>query len=211
MKGLLLKDLYIITKYCRFYLIAVPVITMVSMFYPETFTGLSMSLSIMAITLTMTTMAYDERSKWTEYCCTLPYSKVQVVSSKYIMGLLGEAAVILFILLSMILQLMITGTENILLCLAVCGAIFLVGCILTAIVMPLVFRLGTEKARIALIIIFVIFLSVIIALNPDEITVAGAENFVIPPVLFIALPAAAVALYILSWYLSIVIYKKREI
>lgn len=208
MKGLLLKDLYIIMKYCRFYLLAVVVITLVSMFYPEMSTGLSIALSIMAVTLSMTTMAYDERSKWTEYCGTLPYSKAQVVSSKYIMSLLGEAAVILF---SLILQLTVTGTENILLYLAVWGAVFLIGCVFTAIIMPFMFRLGTEKARIALIISFVIFSSIIIALYPDGMTATGTETIVIPPALFIALPAAAVALYILSWYLSIIIYEKREI
>lgn len=208
MKGLLLKDLYIITKYCRAYLIAIPAVTLASIFFPQTSFTLSACLCVMAAVLPINTMTYDERSKWTEYCGTLPYSKAQIVSSKYVMGLLGEAAIILFYL---ILQLIITGTENILLYLTVWVTFFLVGCFLNSIVMPLMFLLGTEKARIALIIVFGVFSAVVFSIIPDETALTGTEALVLPPVLLAVLPAAVVALYVISWFLSIVIYIKREI
>lgn len=207
MKGLLLKDFYMITKYCRSYLIIMALFALQSIFFPETSSAFWIVLCLIAGMLPMNTTAYDEKSKWIEYCGVLPYSKEQIVSSKYVLGLLGEAAVLL---LSLILKLTVTGADDILLYSVSFGAGFIIGCISTAIVVPFIFALGVEKARIAYIVILAA-IGAAAFINTDGMSAAEADPLVISPDLLIILLAAAVAVYAFSWYLSIVIYKKREI
>ena len=62
MKGLLLKESYMINKYCRMYLVLVCIFGAVfvisgnefMMFYPVVLTGI----------ISMSLISYDERSKW---------------------------------------------------------------------------------------------------------------------------------------------------
>ena len=85
MKGLLLKDLYMVVKYCKAYLLIAVVFLAVSLmgsdnlffiFYPCLLCGM----------IPVNLLAYDERSRWPQYCGTLPYTKGQIVSGKYLMA-----------------------------------------------------------------------------------------------------------------------------
>ena len=64
MKGLLLKDFYMAAKYCRACLLC----------------------GMIPVNL----LAYDERSRWLEYSGTLPYTKAQIVSGKYLVGIIVQ-------------------------------------------------------------------------------------------------------------------------
>ena len=90
MKGLLLKDLYMMKSYCRSYLLIAVVFTAVSligkdnmffMFYPCLLCGM----------IPVNLLAYDERSRFIRYGDTLPYKRAQIVSAKYLIGLLSQA------------------------------------------------------------------------------------------------------------------------
>ena len=39
-------------------------------------------------------LVYDERSRWTQYSGTLPYTKTQIVSGKYLIGLLIQLTIL---------------------------------------------------------------------------------------------------------------------
>ena len=88
MKGLLLKDWYMMKKYCRYYLfvsIGFIILSMMSsgnmffIFYPCLLAGM----------IPVNLLGYDERSRWTEYVGTLPYTKTQIVSAKYLIEALS--------------------------------------------------------------------------------------------------------------------------
>ena len=92
MKGLLLKDLYMAAKYCRSILLVIVVFLSISFlgednlifgFYPCLFCGM----------IPASLLSYDERSKWNVYCGTLPYTRAQFVSVKYLFGLCAGAVV----------------------------------------------------------------------------------------------------------------------
>ena len=83
MKGLLLKDWYMMKQYCRTY----PVIAVAFMalslvdsdnlffvFYPCLLCGM----------IPVTLLGYDERSGWVQYSGTMPYTKIQIDSEKYL-------------------------------------------------------------------------------------------------------------------------------
>ena len=96
MKGLLLKDWYMMKKYCRYYLfvsIGFIILSMISsgnMFfvsYPCLLCGM----------IPVNLLGYDERSRWTEYVGTFPYTKTQIVSAKYLIGLFTQIAMLIVI------------------------------------------------------------------------------------------------------------------
>ena len=93
MKGLLLKDWYMVKKYCRAYLLIAIVFIAISffsndnmffVFYPCLLCGM----------IPVNLLAYDERSHWMQYSGTLPYTKTQIVSGKYLIGLLAQLTVL---------------------------------------------------------------------------------------------------------------------
>ena len=87
MKGLLLKDYYMLLKYCRPYALIVLIFGVCSLAdgsnlfmlaYPAVLCGIN-SVSL---------LAYDEKSRWQQYCETMPYTRKQVVDSKYLLSFL---------------------------------------------------------------------------------------------------------------------------
>ena len=51
----------------------------------------------------------DERSKWNSYCSVFPYSDAQIVSCKYIIGLILYGVSLILSFLSCIVRMSITG------------------------------------------------------------------------------------------------------
>ena len=92
MKGLLLKDFYMAAKYCRAFLLLVIVFLAVSIWGDENVFFVIYPVLIAGM-IPVTLYSYDEREKWTLYSGTLPYTRTQFVSSKYLVGLFFETAV----------------------------------------------------------------------------------------------------------------------
>lgn len=92
MKGLLLKEYYMIAKYCRAFLLIVVVFLAVSFFSSDNMFFI-MYPAILASMIPVTLISYDEREKWNVYSGTLPYSRAQLVSAKYLAGLFFSALV----------------------------------------------------------------------------------------------------------------------
>lgn len=203
MKGLLLKDFYVTTKFLRSYLLIIMVLTLVSVFVAES-SFFAIYLYIMAGTLPVTLLTYDERSRWQEYCGALPYSKAQIVSVKYVVGLLSQffAGV-----LSLLIKTAVNGFDNILPYLTLSLYGFLAACTISAIILPFAFWLGVEKGRIVYYISMGAVYGCIFAVSdsfssiPDDIS----------SVILVIIPLAAIALYAVSWCISIALYKKREV
>ena len=101
MKGLLLKDWYMMKKYCRMYIFIAAVFIAVSLvnngnmffvFYPCLLCGM----------IPVNLLGYDERSRWMQYSGTMPYTKTQIVSGKYLVGLLAQLTMLTVIRLAYI-------------------------------------------------------------------------------------------------------------
>ena len=204
MKGLLLKDWYMIKRYCRFVYLMILAFIVGSLFLPNFMTFLSYPFLFAAIT-PLTLYSYDEREKWNVYSGALPVSRAQLVSVKYIIGLLSEAAVLL---LSVVLRLAARpfvpeGTFDDVLSILIMSALSLVT---PAVTLPLMFRLGAEKGRIAFTIVLAFFAAAFVAfLNNAKSALQSGTAHIHPALLCVAL-----ALYGASWLLSIALYKKRE-
>lgn len=206
MKGLLLKDLYLTLKYCRAFLFIIVAFTAVSIFADENAFFIFYPCLISGI-LPMTLLAYDEREKWSVYSGTLPYTKAQIVSAKYIIGLI--AGIFALILTALAQAVKMIGSSNFVLndyfSLIIC--IMAVCLISPALLMPFIFKFGAEKGRVAYYIVIGAACAICAFFTVQENFSFATGGFY--GILIIA--AAAVILYLSSWLLSIYFYKRREI
>ena len=145
MKSLLLKDFYVITKQLKIFLIIIPVIALT--------TGEAMSTFsiLLGAVLPMTAIAYDERSKWNELAAMMPYSKFDLIFSKYLLGYLCMFGAALLVFIGQIIGknngiVVIDDDINVLLFAVMGGLIFI------DLNTPIVFKFGSEKGRFVFII-----------------------------------------------------------
>ena len=144
MKALILKDTYVIFRQMKYFLVMILLFSALPSGFNNAFAV------IYAAMLPYTALAYDERSKWDQMAAMMPYSTRDVVLGKYVFGWLciGGAAV-LSALLQAVLSLAVNRTFLPgVMALSVLGAL----CIL-AITLPLMFRFGVEKGRLAMFLI----------------------------------------------------------
>lgn len=205
MKGLLRKDLYLVWKYFKFYFLVVVIFEIAALFVPENPFFMVYPPALLAM-LSISLQQFDEKAKWDVFADTLPCTRAQVVSGKYLICLM-------FTLPAMLLTL---GLQSLQLCLAGSFSWRVLGN-LTAILsaasfgmpivsMPLMFKLGTERSRI----VNYLFIGIVCGGS----TAAGL--LLDAPMTHAQLPGlaaalAALVLYIGSWALSVRFYEQREI
>lgn len=208
MKGLLLKDFYLTVKHCKAYLLIFAVFIAVSVagdnnffftFYPCLLAGM----------IPVTLIGYDERSKWNQYCGMLPYTKAQIVSGKYLIGLFAQIGVIALSALAQAVRMNIYGTFDSKSYLTLIALLLILSCFSSSFSLPFMFKFGVEKGRIAYYIMIgvvcggsVVATGLFERMETVEFSTGG-----LLPILCIVM----VSVYALSWYLSIVFYQKREV
>ena len=156
--------------------------------------------SIMPITL----MSYDERSHWDLYCSALPLSRKTVVNERYLLGLLCFLAFFAVTMLSQAIALLPRGRGAELGDLV--GVLCLIGLLPPAVMLPICFRWGVEKARI----LYYVLIGVMVAgglIFTQDLMLAGAMPLGSAAWLT---PLLALLLFAASWFLSIKLYQKRE-
>lgn len=211
MKALLRKDFYLLKSYCKSYVLICAVFPGVCLVgggnlffiaYP------AMLCSLIPVTL----LTYDERSRWTEYCACLPFTRAQMVSGKYLTGLLCST-VVWTLNAAMLLVLPGLDADAKLFLMAVILCLSLVS---PAVCLPFVFRYGTEKGRIAYYLAVGIFFALSYALadrlgiEPGNIsTLSGSAGSLLPGLGIACLICAG--LYAASWVLSIRFFEKKAL
>lgn len=196
MKALLLKDGYVLCKQLKFLLLAL----LVFCFMP----GLSATAfsMIYVIMLPITTLSYDERSKWNQLAAMMPYTTRQIVVSKYVLGYIGAGVVAV---LSCISQVIFSrsAAEDLVLTVLMLPC---VGAIILSVLLPVMIRLGTEKGRLAYILTVGLLAGISAGLQPGDLPTLQMHPMAVFPVLL----AVTVAVNLLSIRLSIRFYEKQK-
>lgn len=204
MKGLLVKDLYMSKTYCWVYLLTAAAFLVLYAFssvsghenlffllYPTVLAGM----------VPVNLIAYESQCKWEQFAGTLPYTRAQLVSAKYLIGLMFFGILLAMTLAVMSLAMVIAGSfspamlwgQSVLMALCFFGS--------CTFILPLVFRFGIEKARI----MYLAMIGLVCGLTAAISIIRQMPR---------AIPLAALAagvLYLLSWGLSIRFYQKREL
>lgn len=207
MKGLLMKDFYMMKKYCRAYLLIAVVFIAVSFFAEE---NLFMTFypCLLCGMIPVNLLAYDERSHWMEFSGTLPYTKAQIVSGKYLIGLMTQAALLVVTGVAQGIRMAMAGSFAlqdfaVLMLLMLC-----VSTIASSITMPFVFKLGVEKGRVAYYVMVGVVCGGIVVASSIFRGQMQSDIQANAPLTVVAL--VCIGIYALSWYLSVVFYQKRE-
>ena len=103
MSALILKDLYIMKKYCRSVLLMVVIFWGASIFADSGNLFWTFFPVIVGSVTPATLLSYDEKFRWNQYCDTMPISRAAVVAEKYV---LTAATVLLLTAGSVAVQLM---------------------------------------------------------------------------------------------------------
>lgn len=204
MKGLLLKDYYMITKYCRINFIFSIIFIAVALVNEENIFFLFYPC-LMAGTIPMTIFSYDEREKWNEYCETLPYKTSEIVSAKYISGIILTVLTVLVISLAEAAKMLYTGTFSFDSLLTLITAAFAASLVSPSLMMPFVYKFGNEKGRT------VNFFAIVVVGAIFGVIQTFLEEGTLPDLQTVLLIGAAgsVLLYVLSWNISIKLYSSK--
>ena len=205
MIGLLRKDLYMAWAYCKTFILILAAFIAVGLAGEENSFFILYPM-IIGMMLPVSLISYDERFKWHLACDAMPVSRAVVVSSKYVLTLLTVLLIFAVTMLAQWFRLSRLGAVEQLWALP--GVLLPMGLVGPAILMPVIFRLGVEKGRI--------FYFVLVGVVCAAAVFFGSGQNPVNPTAEIALPGWALVLvslgiFLLSWPLSIALYKKREL
>ena len=210
MLGLLYKDFCNLKKQLRIVLLFVFLygIYAVSADMPTIMGSLIIVFSIM---MPITSMSYDESYQWNRYALSTPVTRKKLVLSKYVLGFLVALGGLGCSLLFSWLVCRITGDVLGLETFVTFGLFLEMGVLFLSFTIPVMFRYGVEKGRL---------LMMLFAVAPSLLMIPLAEwltkiDVPLPPAevlvgLMVASPLFILAIFLVSFRISVNILKKKE-
>ncbi|GAU78292.1 ABC-2 transporter permease [Fusibacter sp. 3D3] len=180
MKSLILKDVYNIGHNSRSMLLILILFMVLLLPVNGPISYIIMSC-IMCSMMVVTTFAFDENAKWTNYAIIMPISKKQIVMSKFIVLLIfttiGAGFGLVFgaiggILFKKFDYMSLSGWLTLI---SAAGIGMVIAFFFGSIVIPLLYKFGAEKARILSIVAFA--LPVMVSLGLYQIMVTFGITF----------------------------------
>lgn len=150
MKGLLLKDFYVLSKQLKLFLVMMVVFSIIPGGYLSAFAIMYASM------MPITTIGYDERSKWKKMASMMPYGKEELVMSKYIVGYVVTFGMTIIAMIARTVYGIIEGTDLIE-GIGTLYIVFLLAAFVEALNLPIILKLGVEKGRMLFVLITVVF------------------------------------------------------
>lgn len=210
MKGLLYKEFSILKKQYWFTFLIAILLAVIALLRIDDLENGGMFFLIypfvMLGSIPIVLHGYDEAWKWNVYCKTLPYTPRKAVLAKYLTTLLSYGAFLLLFAVGDAVNRLATGrepSEEILLFVLLYFPVF---SLVPAVGLPTVYRFGLAKGRLVYCILIgaicgsgFVFLPRLAAWKPDS-----------PAALCAVILLFTAAMYLLSYLLSVRIYKRQE-
>ena len=203
MRGLLYKDAVTLMKQLKLFLMMILIFAVIPGYNLITFALVYCAM------LPFSAMAYDERSKWNRLAAMLPYSDVQLVLCKYILGWLSVLSATLIAAVAQFAVLLIRGAQAelaaMLLTLVVSASASL---ILLALSLPFLYRFGVERGRMIFIVAIVLG---VVGVTLFSNVISFDLNSAFSRWLILLVPALAVALNAISVPISTRLYQHHSV
>lgn len=215
MTGLIMKDYLVLRKALGSYLLIMAIYAVLAFMDIFQFGFIFSFTSIVLMTLPLSAFAYDEQAKWDRYAFSLPIGRGAVVRARYLFVLTLSLAA-LAIGAAATAALSLAGLEEpveLILTLLVSTAL---GLLIPAIILPLSYKLGPERARPYLYaIVFIPTIAVVLLARLDLIDLSLLESLErLSPAVLIGgtalLPLGALALLAVSCLISCRIAAGKE-
>ena len=217
MKGLLIKDFKLMKNQIQFFAIIVFICLVFLVFYKSPFFCIGY-ITIMLSVFTISTISYDEYDNGFAYLFTLPVTRKRYVGEKYVFGLItGTVSLAAISLISYgafsLRHLTFAGEEWV----SSILSSFLLIVFMLALMIPLQFKFGSEKSRIAMIGTFAaaVLIAYLIAKAGAALTVDFDAVFTklvnsSLPVIALMIMAVCVVMLIISYLAAVKIMEKKE-
>lgn len=203
MKALLRKDFYVLSTSLKSVLLTWVVFPLVALINPE-FSSFILYVGLVAGTLSSTLISYEEREKWPLFAGTLPLSKKQIVTERYVSTLIMMLISSLIGAVIMLTYVLRGAPEY-----ASAGLLvqnFATSLVMPSLLLPVTYRFGIEKGRY--IVMFIVI--AIAMLTPQMATMLTGEGsapaFILPLML-----VGSIVLYAVSYLLSLKWYVNKDV
>ena len=207
MTGLILKDFLVMRKGVKSYLLMIVIYVVLAWLGVFNYSFVTTFVQVMLMVLPITAFVYDEQAKWDRYAMSLPLGRGKVVGARYLFVLIlalctmsaGLAGIVLIHLLQQ------EELTEMLLTLAVSSAM---GILVPAVIIPLSYKLGAERARPYLYaIIFIPVIAFVVLAKADVIDFSALNRLDdLPPSALLGgaalLPVAGLAALAVSYLIS---------
>ena len=167
MTGLIWKDLLVLRKTIRTYVLFLALYSLLAVFDIFPLSTVTAVTELIIMMLPLSAFSYDEYAKWDRYAAALPLGRRAVVGARYCFALLMAAAAVLLSI--------VQGPDSLtgnLLSLAFCLGY---GLLVADILLPLCYKLGVERARPYMYV--VIFVPVLLFFGAYQLGLISAETF----------------------------------
>lgn len=214
MKGLLIKEYYTLQKYAKTYLLYIVLFGGVMVFSGQIAIFSAISVVFLS-SIPISSFSIDDVSGWHRMAQTTPVERKNVVGVKYLL-VLFMTAFLLVLSPIMILLAKLRNPATFVVSEALISMLvsIVVMCLGTMAVFPFLFRYGTEKGRLMIMMIFggiagtIVLVSWLLQYLPA--TMRDASAVVVLPVLLIGLLLVLVLAVVISYNASCHIYAKKE-
>ena len=204
MIGLILKDLFTLTRQALMYIVFIAVFSLMPGYNMASFAVM------MACMMPMTALAYDERSHWDRLAASMPYTTAQLVLSKYLMGLILMLCSVALGLIALPLQRLVNPDVSLQELMSVSLGALGAGMLIQGVLLPVMFRFGTEKARLFMLVLMGAVFADIAALSQAQDALRGFMEGMNGGAVAAVLAGLAATVYLVSMPLSIRAYRRRN-
>ena len=207
MSGILYKDLMNLRRYLRQLVLVFAVLLGIFSFSDSNYSFIAAYSIMLSMMTVISSLAYDEQAHWDKYALTMPLSRKTLVGSKYLLGLLVALAGAVIALISVVVGALF-AKQNITEGLSVVACCLCVALLMLSILLPFIYKLGVEKARMMMLAVFLIPTLAILAASRLGLQMPG-DSFWLG--VAIALPIVTIAGYFISFLVSVHIFNKKEL
>ena len=202
MMGLIKKDVYLSLSMLKSYVVVAAIFALLTMTGIYDISFFVTYLSVMCIMIPVNLFAYDEQARWDKYAAALPAGRAGMVKARYLFTILICFGTLVFALLLQLIVALFTGVQGQertdLLLSGLLPTAY--GIFMNAVLLPLLFKFGSQKGRIYLILALGVGVGVIFG------GLTGLKKMGIPlsalTLPFFALPVAGLLVLMPSYLLS---------
>lgn len=211
MMGLVKKDFYLSLSMFRAYMLVALVFAVLTFVGIYDLSFFVVYVSVICIMIPVNLFAYDEQARWDKYAAALPGGRAGVVRARYVFTLLACLASLLFSLSLQLLTALVSGAKGQeWMDLLLSGLLPVAyGCLMNAILLPLLFRFGSQKGRLYLLLALGLGVGLVFGS-------IGILKEIGLPLTELALPLAALPVVGLlalvpSYFLSLRVFRKKDL
>lgn len=217
MKGLIIKDFIILKKTMKMFLIISVLYFFIAISTDDPYFFTSMLTVLLAIT-TISLFSYDNMAKWDVYALTMPIDRRKIIEARYLTMLLltltgAAVSTVMTAVISLYSKNDLSAQNFINI-----GYASLAIILIMSIMIPFVIKMGVERARLIFVTVYIVPLILITLLKrmvekqslviPDWL--GNAAEVVIKNINIVG-PVTVLLALLVSYYISLSIYKKKDL